>query len=106
MELGKMKLVDRLISKHNYTKGSAKALIEDFCDIIIDCLEEGHTVKLDNFGKFTLLERKARKCPHPINRGEVCEIPAHWIPRFYASQNMYRAVKLYEDNCKQRGIDI
>lgn len=102
MNITKKEFIQQLVDKHHYTKKSAATLVDDFCDTIVENLRNGNAVSLRGFGCFDILERKARKCPHPI-KGHECVIPAHWVPKFYAGDTMRRAVKTWEDNDK-RGL--
>lgn len=100
MNVNKFDFIGQLVERHGYTKKSATTLTEDFLDLVLENMEEGNTVSFYGFGSFDMLERKARSCPNPQTK-EKCEIPAHYIPRFYAGKAMRRAVTLWEDNTKR-----
>lgn len=102
MDVKRVDLINQLVDKYHYTKSSAESVVDDFCDIVIDNLKMGNTISIYGFGCFDILERKERRCPHPIS-GDPVSIPAHWIPRFYPGALMRRAVKIWEDN-EKRGI--
>ena len=101
-DIKKPDLIKQLIEKHNYTKQAATSVVDDFVGIILDNLRQGNTISLRNFGIFDLVERKARRCPNPIT-GETCEIPKHWVPRFFPSKRMRMMVKMWEDD-EKRGL--
>lgn len=102
MDIKRNDLIQQLIDKHNYTKGAATAVVDDFVDIIVDNLRNGNSVSLYGFGKFDALERKARTCPNP-QTGETVEVPPHYVPRFYPGTKMRASVRMWGDDVK-RGL--
>ncbi len=105
MNIKRMELVKQLIDKHGYTKSAAMAIVDDFADIILDNMREGNSVSIQNFGCFDILLRNARSCPNP-QTGEKIDIPKHYVPRFYPSDKMRTAVKLWErDDCMKSGVE-
>lgn len=102
MNVNKSDFIEQLVKRHGYTKKSATALTEDFLALVLENMEEGNTVSFYGFGRFDMLERKARSCPAPQTKVR-CDIPAHYIPRFYAGKTMKRVVSLWEDNMKREG---
>jgi len=103
MNVTRQDLIQQLVDKYGYTKKSATNLVDDFSEIIVDNLQEGNTVSLRNFGVFDIIQRAARSCPNPQNMDEMCDIPAHWVPKFYPSKKMKAAVKIWQDN-EKRGL--
>lgn len=95
MNVNRKELINQLKEKYGYTKKSAAALIDDFTGIILDNMRQGNSVSLSGFGCFDILERAARRCPHP-QTGETVEIPSHWVPRFYPYKQMRMQVKFWE----------
>lgn len=102
MNIKRMDLIQQLADKYGYTKKDATSIIDDFTAVILDNLREGNSVSIHNFGCFDILERKARSCPNP-QTGERIDIPAHWVPRFYAGAKMRMTVKMWEDDAR-RGL--
>lgn len=102
MNVNKKEFIQQLIDKQHYTKKAATTLVEDFLALVLENIEEGNTVSFRGFGCFDMLERAERSCKVPKTE-EVCVIPAHWIPRFYAGKAMKRVVTKWEDNQK-RGL--
>lgn len=102
MNVTKQEFIKQLMEKHHYTKSSATSLVEDFWSLITENLEQGNSIFFYGYGCFDLLERAKRNCKNPQN-GERCDIPAHYIPRFYPGNTLRRAVKKWEDNDK-RGL--
>lgn len=102
MKMKRADLVAQLVEKYHYTKKSAKQIIDDFSQVILDNLQNGDAVALRNLGTFDIVMRAERQCPNPVT-GERCIIPAHYVPRFYPGDTMRTAVKIWEDNVK-RGL--
>lgn len=102
MTVYKQDFIDQLMKEHNYTKSSATSVVDDFWDLIVKNLENGNAVFFYGLGCFDIVERKARSCPNPQTK-ERCEIPAHWVPRFYPGNTIKRAVKKWADN-EKRGL--
>lgn len=102
MTIYKKDFIDQLVKEKKYTKRSATALVEDFWSMVIENLENGNPIYFRGMGCFDIVERAARSCPNP-NTGERCEVPAHWVPRFYPGTTMKRAVKSWHA-AEERGI--
>lgn len=102
MQVTKKEFIQQLVDNYHYTKKSATTLVEDFCSLVLENLEEGNAVYFYGFGCFDMIMRATRSCPNP-QTGEKCVIPAHWVPKFVPGQSMKRAVKMYEDN-EKKGI--
>lgn len=102
MNVNRTELVEQLSTKYGYRKDAATQIIDDFCKVVLENLEQGNTVSIYGFGIFDMLERQARSCPNPVT-GETCYIPTHWVPRFYPGARMRVAVKKWEDNVS-RGL--
>lgn len=100
MVVHKNDFIQQLVERKRYTKKSATALVEDFWDLLLENLREGNAVDFYGIGCFDIIERAARSCPNP-QTGERCQIPAHWVPRFYPGASMRRTVKLWEDSEKR-----
>lgn len=92
MDINRSDFINQLVEKHGYTKKSATALVEDFIDMVLENLEHGNRVSFQGFGRFDIIERKARSCPNP-QTGERVEVPAHLVPRFFAGNHTKFAVK-------------
>lgn len=101
MNVKRKDLIQQLVGK-GYTKKAATSIVDDFVEVILENLGNGNAVSIRNFGRFNVLERKARSCPNPQTGERIC-VPAHWIPRFYPGNGMRRVVKMWEDDVK-RGL--
>lgn len=103
MHVNRKEFIKQLVEKHGYTKTSATNLVDDFWNVIVDNMEQGNPVFFRGFGCFDLIERKQRSCINPQTK-EPCDVPAHWVPRFYPGDTVKRAVKKWADN-KKRGLN-
>ena len=103
MNVSRTELISQLVEYQHYTKKAATQLVDDFAAIILDNLRAGNAVSIPNFGTFDIVLRAKRSTKHPVT-GEPVNIPEHWCPKFFPSQNMRAQVKLFEDSQK-RGIE-
>lgn len=101
-EITKKDFMEQLIEKHNYTKSSAKSLVDDFWALIEDNIKLGNSVFFHGYGTFCPVERAARECINP-RTGERTKVPTHWVVRFFPGNTMKRAVKEWADDHK-RGL--
>ena len=103
MVVNKKEFVRQLAKKQKHSQAFTADIVEAFLNTITDNLNKGNTVNFHGFGRFDILERKARSCPNP-QTGERCVVPSHWVPRFYPGNAMRVAVKKWEDN-EKRGLN-
>lgn len=102
MNITKAEFIQQLINKHGYTKKSATDLVEDFWDVLNDNIEAGNPVSFYGYGCFDLIKRKARLGVNPSTQ-ERCEIPEHWVPRFFPGNILKRSAKKWADS-NRRGL--
>lgn len=100
MNVKRKDLIRQLCDDYNYTQESASRIIDDFTDLILTNMKEGNTVSVYGFGVFDMVERSARRSPNP-QTGEMIDIPAHWVPKFYPGNRMKTCVKIWEDNLER-----
>jgi len=101
MNVKRNDMIRQLVEK-GYTKKAATSVIDEFTNLVLENLGDGNSVSIRGFGCFDLLERRARQCPNP-QTGEMVDVPAHWIPRFYPGRQMKSVVALWEDS-HDRGL--
>ena len=101
MNITKREFIDQLHTEYGYTKGSAEQLVNDFCELVINNIEEGNTVSIYGFECFDVVKRKGRTCKSP--QGDETYVPEHWSPKFYPGNALRRAVKIWSDN-EERGL--
>lgn len=95
--------IKQLVDNYGYTKSSAKRLVSDFLETVLNDLEEGRAVYFVGFGCFDLVQRAEHAWRDPNNGRQIC-VPAHYVPRFYPGNTMKRVVKKWEDN-EKRGLN-
>jgi integration host factor subunit alpha len=80
----KADIVEILFQKFDFTKNECSDIVEQFFDLMKDCLESGEKIKISSFGNFTVRQKKARKGRNP-KTGEVLEIAARRVLTFKPS---------------------
>lgn len=86
--------IQQLIDEHNFTKKAATLIVDSFWDILTKNLADGNTVVFKGLGKFDIVNRKQRIARNP-QTGELCEVPAYLVPRFYPGIQLKNAVRKY-----------
>lgn len=100
MLVTKKEFIQQLVDKHRYTKKAAKAMVEDFWDVMRDNIEDGNTVMFHGYGRFELVERKSRRVCNP-RTGELVVAPDHYFAKFFPGNLIKYAARTYESNVKQ-----
>ena len=90
MALTKNEMVKRVQDKTGLTKKESKAGVDGLFEIIKDELSHGKPVKISGFGKWTVMNKKARKGRNP-QTGEDLIIAARKVVTFKPS-NVLRKV--------------
>ncbi len=75
MALTKQEIIENISDKAGLTKLQSKKVVEELFGIIKDELAKGNPVKVSGFGKWTVLDKKARKGRNP-KTGEAITIDA------------------------------
>jgi nucleoid DNA-binding protein len=83
----KSQLIDTLATKSGSDKKSAKAVLEGLTALVTDTLKKGGEVKLQDLGKFKVVNRKARVGRNP-QTGEPIKIPAKKAVKFYLAKSL------------------
>ncbi len=84
MAVTKLDLTHHLSDVTGLTVKTSRSLVDTFFDTIIATLAAGEDVRLSNFGKFTLREKRARPGRNPRN-GVPFEIRARRVVTFHTS---------------------
>ena len=66
--MNKTELVTLVARKTKISKNKCKNVLNEFKNTIIEVLKKGEAVSLRNFGKFKVVETKARKCINPVTK--------------------------------------
>jgi DNA-binding protein HU-beta len=84
------------------TQKESKSIVDSITGIISGELKNGNPVKIVNFGKFSVVDRAARKGRNP-QTGEALEIPAKSAIKFKAGKALVDAVQeTYDEEHKNR----
>ena len=94
-------LVDALNKEMGLSRNECAGLLEDVLDIIIDRLVEGTTVKITNFGSFSVRHKWKRMGRNP-KTGEEAQIPARRVVVFKPSQKLKHQINNQEGPHKGR----
>jgi DNA-binding protein HU-beta len=95
--MNKNDLIEHIAQEYELTKTFARDLVDNVFQTITDSVQKGEEVSLFGFGKFKLVERKARKGRNP-QTGEAIKIAASKNVKFEQARAMKALV-----NTKRRG---
>ena len=84
-------LVEALNQEVGLSRNECAELVEDFLRAITDRLAEGTTVKIPNFGSFSVRHKRARMGRNP-KTGEEAPIPARRVVVFRPAQKLKHRV--------------
>ncbi len=71
MTLTKNQITDTIQNKLNLSKNEAYDIVEEFLEIIKTTIEDGNSLMISGFGKFSVSEKKARKGRNPATNKEM-----------------------------------
>jgi DNA-binding protein HU-beta len=89
--LNKTELVERIAEETTLPKSEVQKYWEAFEQAISSALKGGEEVQITGFGKFYILERKAREGRNP-QTGEKMKIAASKVPSFSAGNALKDAI--------------
>lgn len=95
--MNKNDLIEHIAQEYELTKTFARDIIDNLFDTISASVQAGDEVSIFGFGKFKLVERKARKGRNP-QTGEAIKIAASKNVKFEQAKAMKELV-----NTKRRG---
>lgn len=95
--MNKNDLIEHIAQEYELTKTFARDIIDNVFDTISASVQQGDEVSIFGFGKFKLVERKARKGRNP-QTGEAIKIAASKNVKFEQAKAMKELV-----NTKRRG---
>jgi DNA-binding protein HU-beta len=73
------------------TRTVTEQVVRNFEKVVVNTLERGDTVNLVGFGKFSTVDRAARKCRNPQN-GDIMNVPAKKSVKFKAGKYLAETV--------------
>ncbi len=80
-------LVDAIYQASNVTRAEAQQILSAVLDVVVDTVARGEEFKLHGFGKFKILDKKARIGRNP-RTGEEAMISARRTISFQPSPNL------------------
>jgi DNA-binding protein HU-beta len=95
--MNKNDLIEHIAQEYELTKTFARDVVDNVFETIADAINKGEEVAIFGFGKFKLVERKARKGRNP-QTGEAIKIAASKNVKFEQAKAMKALV-----NTKRRG---
>ena len=95
--MNKNDLIEHIAQEYELTKTFARDVVDNVFETIADAINKGEEVAIFWFGKFKLVERKARKGRNP-QTGEAIKIAASKNVKFEQAKAMKALV-----NTKRRG---
>jgi len=88
----KKTIAENLADEFGWTKKDALVAVNYVFENITNSIKDGDEVSINGFGKFTVVEKKAREGLNPAT-GEKIKIPASKAPKFKASKTLKDLVK-------------
>ena len=83
--MNKAELVKHLAESADVTKAQAESVLNALVFTIQDSNDHGEEVVIPGIGRFSVIQRAARKGRNPAT-GEAIDIPAKRVPKFTPSQ--------------------
>ena len=87
----KKELIQRIAEKAGVPQSEAQKHFEAFEEVVTEALKAGEEVQITGFGKFSVIERKAREGRNP-QTGKKLKISAQKVPSFSAGNALKEAV--------------
>jgi len=91
MTLTKKDLIEKLMIKNDLTKKQATNFVESFFEKLSLTLEVGEEISISGFGKFNLLDKKARPGRNPKTMEEKIIEPRR-VTTFNASGKLLKSI--------------
>lgn len=89
--MNKNEFITALADRCDLTKVFAKEVYENFIEVLKDGLVKGEDVYLQGFGKFSLVQTKARKAYNLISKQTVKVKPSKKV-KFYLSSSFKECI--------------
>ncbi len=84
-------LIDEVSHSTGITKTVTEQIVRSFEKVVVNTLEKGDTVNLVGFGKFSTVDRTARKCRNPQS-GKIMDVPARKSVKFKAGKYLAETI--------------
>jgi integration host factor subunit alpha len=83
--MNKKDIVEAIHARVGFSKRDTAAIIDKALELLRAALDEGDSVMISAFGKFSVREKKARKGRNPMT-GETIMLPARKVVTFKVSR--------------------
>lgn len=88
----KQEFISLVAEKAGLQKYVTKEIVDATFEVIADILNKGEEVAVQNFGKFSVVQKSARVGVNPQNPSEKIEISARKSPKFTPSSILKESV--------------
>ena len=86
ISMKKEEAIKQIARRHReFTQKEVEIVLDEFLNVITECLVAGDVMSLTKFGTFEISEYKERQGRHP-QTGEITTFSSYKAPRFRASQ--------------------
>ena len=92
MTLTKAHIMEELFAKSSFTKKQSAQIIDTLFELIKQSLQNGETVLISGFGKFSVKEKRQRNSRNP-QTGEPMTLPSRRVATFKCSDVLRAAMK-------------
>ena len=92
MTLTKAHIMEELFAKSSFTKKQSAQIIDTLFELIKQSLQNGETVLISGFGRFSVKEKHQRNSRNP-NTGEPMILPPRKVVTFKCSDVLRTAMK-------------
>jgi DNA-binding protein HU-beta len=83
--MNKVELIETIAEKTHLTRHNATCIVDCIIGEIMFSLMSGRKFNLTGFGKFTIVQRKARTCRNP-KTGAIVNLDSAEVPKFTPSK--------------------
>ena len=91
--MNKATLIDSIVERTGMGRNAVENTIDTMLDVIVKQLQDGDSVNLTGFGKFSARVRSARMGVDPQNPQERITIPEVVVPKFKAGKGLKDSLK-------------
>lgn len=91
--MNKSTLIDSIVEQTGINRKTVEQLIDTLLDTIVKNMQNGNSVNLTGFGKFSPRTRSARMGVDPQNPSQKIQVPTVIVPKFKAGKALKDALK-------------
>ena len=93
MTLTKAHIMEELFAKGDFTKKESAQIIDTLFELIKQSLQNGETVLISGFGRFSVKEKRQRNSRNP-QTGQPMTLPSRRVVTFKCSDVLRAAMKV------------